>query len=119
MNIDEMKPGHELDALVAEKVMGHDFCPIHHGYFCCGRQKGRYSTDIAAAWKVVEHMIEKYGIKAHNGFTLVRQDAGDDPVPDLLWYCEFGNPAWQDGDGYTAPEAICKAALKAVTDENS
>jgi len=72
-----MKPGPELDALVAEKVMNHpmpDFIPedaldlylvgepIHHdSWMCvCRYDEGdtpkwvpdRYSTDISAAWRV-------------------------------------------------------------------
>ncbi len=98
----------ELDALVAEKVMGHEFCPVHHSLFCCGRG-AHYSTSIADAWMVVEKMET------------------DNPWSFILWtrtnivqVVEHGH----DG-GYVAdvgpceamPEAICKAALKAVGHE--
>jgi len=43
----EMPAGREMDALVAEMVMGQTECARH------------YSTDIAAAWQVWEKM--KYG----------------------------------------------------------
>ncbi|WP_028609218.1 BC1872 family protein [Paenibacillus harenae] len=43
-----MKPGRELDALVAERVMGIILPNIHNANF--------YSTDIDAAWELVEKM---------------------------------------------------------------
>lgn len=78
-----MKPGRELDALVAEKVMGVvppvDFrvCPIcdevigrgaenpppYFRLWCgrCGEWKyspvSEYSTDISAAWEILERII--------------------------------------------------------------
>ncbi len=80
MNIDEMPAGRELDALVAEKVMGWRFIPLpkHNQYGLCdwcgrtvpadqhGREKERgicdglcqFSTDINAAWTVVLRVLE-------------------------------------------------------------
>lgn len=68
----ELKPGRELDALVAEKVMGLDLecipeeCPYCGGYVCQNRDKGwcgnccvylqepkPYSTDISAAFEAL------------------------------------------------------------------
>ena len=89
----------ELNALVAEKVMGHEFCPIHHGYFCCGRG-AHYSTSIADAWMVVEKFIV--------------WDVGTD---GCLYLCKIKTHPNQKGyiaSADTAPEAICKAALKVV-----
>lgn len=57
-----MKAGRELDALVAEKVMGIDvqYTAVGHPYFGDGillrKPVLHYSTDIAAAWLVVDHM---------------------------------------------------------------
>jgi len=124
-----MKAGRELDALVAEKVMGLAWdesrcricgwglkgsvdggCVIDN---CCERpapmkradEPGRYSTDIAIAWKVVEKLGE-----------MDLSFAPDDR--DGTWDCSFG---WDGSENNptcvyapTAPEAICLSALKAV-----
>src|SRR5688572_11412393 len=72
-----MKPGRELDALVAEKVMGlaWDTFTDDYGeqlYVLWDRKKvggppagdlwplPRYSEDIAAAWEVVERVVENF-----------------------------------------------------------
>jgi hypothetical protein len=121
MNYDTMPAGREMDALVAEKVMGllihakhvcgmtgfgyelTDTCPgcreVRSGPFYDGKK--RYSTDIAAAWEVV----------------LLR----DDWWFDLASFSRF--TAWEvrietDDSNFvgfadTAPLAICRAALKA------
>jgi len=135
-----MKPGRELDALVAEKLMGwrKKTFPGGGGGFtawvdenervmklisnstmsetCYRCDYFRPSTDIAAAWEV----LEKIG-----GFTLV--PAGRNIHGKIsFWYAgkkyidgnkvyevnDVGNPT--TGCGETAPEAICKAALLAV-----
>ena len=65
MDTDQVPAGRELDALVAEKVMG--WTRIHRlnqvGDFCGVPPQGAppyilpcHSTDIAAAWKVVEKL---------------------------------------------------------------
>lgn len=124
-----MKPGPELDALVAEKVMGrkreHEFdndsddptCYYCNAYLssrgrpCAGDPP--YSTDIAAAWEVVEHMIERD--MRVNVSTCYQPDDG------TPWICTLERHESQIGDpnkwteyAETAPEAICKAALAAV-----
>ncbi len=108
MNIDEMKPGRELDALVAEKVMGYAFCPIHHGYSCCGRVWRRCSTDIAGAWQVVEHLE----INGQYDFKLESVVPNSDPP---VYQAQFGEhrSSWE----FEAPHAICLAALKAVDNQ--
>ena len=111
MQVDEMEAGRELDALVAEKVMGvkpeQVYCDIS------GRNISRYfdledrmriesySTDIGAAWQVLERVAESWlPCVMHNGMT---------------WIAEFESliefhTAYAD----TAPLAICRAALMAV-----
>lgn len=111
-----MKPGRELDALIAEHVMGLE--RITSLYLEIGwRPKGvpvgvhqlkPYSTDIAAAWEVVEKM----GVLTwHIWKTL-----------DDRFYAQFGKD--QDefhlkhtAEAGSAPHAICLAALKAVGHE--
>lgn len=106
----------ELDALVAEKVMGLDVrasdCDGDDG--CDGYFPGRspehggppaYSTDIAAAWEVVE--------KLHDRGAVLRLDAG--PGGSTLAAFEIvGHPGSCGSSGTTAPLAIVLAALLAV-----
>ena len=107
----DLEAGLELDALVAEKVMGAKChcdrntmtCPIH-GWAHWAKP---YSTDIGAAWEVVEKLKDNYGILAmHYG-----------PDAPLQWLCELspvGSSITIDGEAPTASLAICRAALKAV-----
>lgn len=74
-----------------------------------GMKPPRYSTDMAAAWGVVEKM------------------RGRDLCMDLMcyphggsgWWCSFDSPLssfrrWQARSCETAPLAICRAALQAL-----
>lgn len=137
-----MKPGRELDALVADQVMGlkrtvrikgtvetttiyTDSPYFNDGvseddmmkYYCLPLH---YSTSIADAWQVVE----KLQCQGHDWkwFLLLEYDNVE------TWDCAFhknsksdgGDPdIWATAD--TAPHAICLAALKAmgVTDEEA
>jgi hypothetical protein len=121
----EMKPGRELDALIAEKVMGYPAFAKqvleqlgahllgegeHEHCLVCGRGIDGtleclpyYSTDISAAWEVVE----KAGLLKR--FTLEQTDHG--------WEVWDRNEVSGDdliAGGLSAPHAICLAALKAV-----
>lgn len=117
-----MKPGRELDALVAEKVMGWrahspgypslvDINGVPTGWLASGQgSQGddpdfRPSTDIAAAWEVVErlggnmfqlHYDTRYGHENKTGWAVIL---------DGVVMCGFAD---------TAPHAICLAALKAA-----
>ena len=119
----------ERDALVAEKVMG--LCPHNSSmvepdtfdgevsyYWCCwcfdrrssrhAFDQSRYTTDISAAWQVVEKMQE-------GGFI------GGVYLPDpkakrYRWYVTIGSISLREGYaayGDAAPFAICLAALRA------
>ena len=120
-----LEAGREMDALIAEKVMGEKqpnyvhanlhmeypetstcgnwqcFNIFEHGDICEWHPK-QFSTDISAAWEVVEMMGDKFDNVGH----------GEE------WYCvyrpdEWGNIVYAD----SAPLAICRAALLAVTEE--
>jgi hypothetical protein len=108
-----MKAGRELDALVAEKVMGYRQAE-DGSWFLPGISTGfglwelpEYSTSIADAWLVVEKL------KLFKGFCLRQRNDG-------MWdSVRYGK--WADGfddqivvGKTTAPHAICLAALKAV-----
>jgi hypothetical protein len=118
-----MRPGRELDALVAEKVMGRVGLLINesqsvvvghrpHEYFETGytdlKEVPLYSTSIAAAWEVVEKLKERYlvnivvdGASQYAQFVEFRDD-------DVLTYL---------AENGTMPENIAKAALLAVSAE--
>lgn len=118
-----MKPGRDLDALVAEKVMGwlnnekDTLAPGMWGIMDW-RADGTpflaanfpsYSTDITAAWEVVDrlssdgswvlHGQEGLGWEAELNYQNGRFLQNEDTV--------------SIGRGNTAPHAICLAALKA------
>jgi hypothetical protein len=100
-----MEPGRELDALVAEKVMG--LKSIAPNSAMDGEYPvwiPAYSIDIAAAWQVVERMGRTWDMY------LSRHYSG-------RWTCTFdrhGNYLETTVKAGSAPEAICKAALLAV-----
>jgi hypothetical protein len=127
----ELPAGRELDALVAEKVMGWKYrqsSPDPKKHFCreYGNDAGwwlkpsmtpgakhwacatcspppAYSTDIAAAWEVTEKLAED--------FMLVYA------VAHAGWRARFEHAeGWWKGEAYadTAPLAICRAALAAL-----
>jgi hypothetical protein len=134
MSIDEMPAGREMDVLVAEKVMGWHLwdwekgdldcaCGKTHyapqdigiGYYprCAEEPEGylSFSTDIAAAWELVEKWKSIDG-QFLNIFWNVTQ-AG---FPNY-WTCGMWKSGWtqQDiGTADTAPLAICRAALKVL-----
>lgn len=103
-----MNPGRELDALVAEKVMGwrkretppggHIWIDKDNLAYVPG-ELPRYSTDIAAAWEVVEKLNNlDFSIEYEREIK--------------IWRASFeqGIPALER----EAPLAICFAALNAV-----
>lgn len=102
-----MKPGRELDALIAEEVMGWRIFPdgpngeMHtidaNQCECHEYDIPHYSTDIAAAWKVVEKLSQIGSVfKDENPF----------------WGCALASG--EIIQGVSAPHAICLASLKAV-----
>jgi len=97
--VESLKAGRELDTLIAEKVMGLDIgddCDHSIDSCLCFPP---YSTDIAAAWQVVDKLIS-----AECGFVV----SGGGSLP---WLATFRNG---QAHAETAPLAICLAALKAV-----
>jgi hypothetical protein len=129
-----MKPGKELDALVAEKVMGlvlgfmseEDIEPsvVVDQATMSFDVIPHYSTDIAAAWEILEkfqkegkgflvvsHMEYVKGAKSEQwGWSVMNRDNG---------YYGYALDGWDEDDtfevfGETAPHAICLAALRAL-----
>ena len=60
-----------------------------------------YSTDIAAAWGVVEKLIED-----GYGHFVLYWNLG-------IWYCGVRDVGWHEV-AFTAPLAVCYSALKVV-----
>lgn len=103
-----MTADRELDALVAEHVMGYEmwegiafypkyYVPEYDRTYT--RDVPFYSTDIAAAWEVVERMRPRFMVKLTTS------------VEDK-WWVEFKDDVRVYCD--TLQEAICKAALLAI-----
>lgn len=123
MSEESREAGRELDALIAEKVMGWTVDPIYRMYTGAGMRHAvgnnldtRFnpSTNIAAAWEVVEKMRER-----GDWVNLEGDKEG--------WMVEVwpftADDSWAGGGFYgedvkakadTAPLAICRAALKAL-----
>lgn len=138
-----MKPGREMDALVARTVLGLEpkwvasepwvstSGPSVLDFYCnfggavytadrdwlvddywlpdCRRRLPDYSTDIAAAWKVVENILRESEVYVCSGVVVNGESGWRATVESELGLWEADAP--------TAPEAICKAALMAVMDD--
>ena len=137
----EPKAGRELDARVAERVLGYEWrrgtrrgeppikwllSPEQREYFTFGndapqgdehvagdydRHVPRLSTDIAAAFLVVEKMRA-------DGWRFSLDDSGSDGQTWEAWFCrDWSGESWAVAvyeERATMEHAICLAALQAV-----
>jgi len=99
----------ELNALVAEKVMGWSKSKVDD---TLNYEVPRYSTFISCAWLVVEEMRER-------GFMIDLDDIGHEGNKSKAqWNCVFFTRETMRDVGPvncdTAPEAICRAGLEAI-----
>ena len=108
--MNDLQAGRELDALIAEKVMGYECvcdeepadCPIHAKEDCYTLRP--YSTDIAAAWVVIEWCRTNLNL-----------------LTTCIEWKECWDVTFSDGVNCygavaeTVSLAICRAALKAVS----
>jgi len=109
-DIENMQAGRELDELIALKVTREDEWPWHETFDCgypdcprCACNCPKYSTNIADAWLVVEKFP---------GVTIQHN-------PDTnRWHVYLRKVEGGYADADTAPLAICRAALLAVSQEN-
>ena len=121
-----MQPGREMDALVAETVMGWTNVSDNiygYGEHLVGHPPGdtdrvpwkrdfvpAYSTDIAAAWEVFETLTAD---PSSYPFAQVHRLWLEDTNS---WGWGVSVPHWSSieilGSGATAPEALCRAALR-------
>lgn len=127
----DMPAGKEMDTLVAEKVMGlcaHDWklisndddgvcriCQKCHLEFwrlrppVYGAHYGSYSTDISAAWEVVEKLSQTYGVEV----SLYDKLASCKILKEVKNDWKYELIAEQIYE--STPLAICRSALLAVT----
>ena len=121
-----LQPGPELDALIAEKVMGWRKVLVVddgwiHGQHTIGIEPSshqellaipcpKYSTNVMSAWEVVEKtelLTQRYdGERLDIGLTLRQGESGQ----WIIGYCYGVAVSRAD----TAPHAICLAALETV-----
>lgn len=117
------EPGRALDALVAERVMGwvgggkywidpSNPAEMYGAGFTIGNTDYdippfKPSTDIAAAWLVVERLSEQ-------GRVLLVKADGNRKYSGALRYTVTINGIDGRFDSNSAPHAICLAALKAL-----
>lgn len=109
-----MDAGRELDTLIAEKVMGYHRAtesePYWNSLAVWVEENGErweqipdYSTDIAAAWQVVEHL--------HGRVVIDHWSRGAYKVMIYL----PAKPPSVEASAESAPLAICRAALAALS----
>lgn len=128
MNIDKMEAGRGIDVLVAYKIMGwteistaigkawgippkQEASVMYDVVMGFGKKAPipKYSTEIAAAWDITTQIEGAFFLE--HPFTVGQ-----------FWHARFenrGDGTWQDevavrAAGFTAPLAICRAALKLV-----
>jgi hypothetical protein len=120
IDVDKLEAGPELDALIAQKVMGW-ILPPHSsivGQMWVEPPMGRvhpegpppYSTDIAAAWQVVEK-FNSWELQ-HNKWLI--SSSGRNPNQYSATLTRYKPEGFGAAVSTSMPLAICRAALKAV-----
>ncbi len=113
MSINILKPGRELDALIGEKLFGVRYEFVHDDYMIPDPEDPiaydvcpHYSTDITAAWQVLEKLMS---MTKQQDIHLEHLE-GEWGVSTCH---ELGE--WKDWvRAETAALAICRAALQAL-----
>jgi hypothetical protein len=121
--------GRQMDAWVAEFVLGLRILDLDH--MALKRVQDprsevyeewvyipESSTDIAAAWEVVEK-LNNMQMPNHVGPTRVHRLSNCDNNWHVIFCSDFGYPPGDEVVEKTAPLAICRAALLAVLEEQS
>ena len=117
MDYDNLDAGREMDALIAEKVMGTpkgdrpgEWLNEKGNWLCDTDELPPYSTSISAAWEVVEKLNK-------HCFHIMRFTFGEKEGVALesVWYrATFDYSEKIFVEAPSAPLAICRSALKAV-----
>jgi len=149
MNINELKPGKELDRFIAEEVFGGAWrcwfcCPVcesthfetvgdtRHCHGCHAKwlpedALPNYSTSIQDAWEVVGELQKLFSVWKYDSYVWFFIDA---PIPNsdepLKWCVGWKAHIAYEGsalvwyaEGDTVMEAICKAALARANDRDT
>lgn len=109
-NNPDIKPERKLDGIIEEEVIGYQGEEVTLNGVTVKRWRPwpHYSTDIAAAWLVVEAMEAR-------GSALELVDRIHLSGTGERWWCCFKGKMWgQPEKADTAPLAICRAALAAL-----
>lgn len=127
--IDAMEAGRELDALVAEKIMGwkvvdgwwdmgdgrswpvEDWCDDYERVI---QEAFRPSTDMSAAWYAIER-VEATG-KWASSVNAVRDQSPNKWCTEF-WPTDNWSPRVISSYAETAPLAICRAVLKVASND--
>lgn len=129
MNIDNMQAGRELDALVAVKVMGwqkaefNGSCMVapplsdprihwaaEWDEYGCPHWMPRYSIDLVAAWEIIENSRD-FDLTREDDFYITKHGKNYRYYAEIYTKSDMGA-----AHGNTMPLAICRAALKAVSE---
>src|SRR3990167_9984414 len=109
IEIDKLEAGRELDAMIADRVMGFSFNSYGHSFTGHGHpgwhaldKLPAFSNNIAAAWQVVEKMR----LSPWRWFEMAHRPSG--------YMCNMTGNVQHSIYAPTAPLAICKAAPKAL-----
>jgi hypothetical protein len=115
-----MRAGRELDRVVAQRVMGYAVTQQKREVFEATpkgtRPLAHYTTDIAAAWEVVERLgITLIPVQGGQWFALVGRGERWESPADFLRFLGEGNFVNAGAAvGESAAMTICQAALKSV-----
>ncbi len=115
-----MRPGREVDAEIAQKVMGYPVFVKKRGLFettpLGDRPLRHYTKEIDSAWTVAEKMrVSLLPIENGSWFAIAGKKEGWASPADFLKYlqtCDFANSGAAIAE--TASEAVCLAALRAI-----
>jgi hypothetical protein len=126
MNVDELEAGSELDALVAERVMGWRRTSdssrdvvwwiwiLPNGVEIAYDDLPPFSTRVDMAWCAVDQIRNKQ--LADKFYIAWRQDGFIDGEWDARFgYFDTDYTEWPQGFADTPALAICRAALKCLT----
>lgn len=103
----KMPAGSEIELLISDHVLKLSTLEWNRRFF---NNRTKFSTDIAAAWEVVEKMREKFGYRIFNDVSskigqCTTANFYNNRIPDKISVYVSAE---------TAPLAICRAALLAV-----
>ena len=114
--IDDLPPGRELDALVAEKVMGWTLDP--EGCWL-DRENDYADTGWGDEWNTYNLPVWSPSVDIAAAWTLLEKAIADGGTPQIyyssgLWWVILAGLS-QAVSGETAPLAICHAVLQAYS----